>query len=101
MENMFVVVIEYIKPIAEVDAARPPHLEWIGKHVADGTFLFSGRQPSGAGGCVIANVSSRAALDAILNEDGYIKAGVAKHNVIEFDAKNGSLMSALPQAAAH
>jgi len=97
---MFVVVIEYTKPLAEVDAARPAHLEWINRHCADGTFLFSGRQPSGTGGCVIANAPSRAALDAILKEDGYIKAGVAKHNVIEFDARNGSLVSALTPAAA-
>ena len=98
---MFVVIIEYIKPLAEVDAARPPHLEWIKKYCDDGTFLFTGRQPGGAGGMVIANASSRAALDAILKEDGYIKAGVAKHNVIEFEARNGSLVGALPSTAAH
>lgn len=98
---MFAVIIEYIKPLAEVDAARPPHLAWIQKHCADGTFLFTGRQPSGKGGMVIANAPSREALDAILKEDGYIKAGVAKHNVIEFEAKNGSLVGALTSAAAH
>ena len=95
---MFVVVIELTKPHAEVDAARSAHVEWVNRHCADGTILLSGRQMSGAGGCVIANAPSRAALDAILKEEGYFKAGVAKHTIIEFEARHGTLAKALASA---
>lgn len=96
---MFVVLLNYTKPMEQVDAARPAHLEWIDANSKKGTFLLCGRQTSGKGGCIIAQAPSRAALDAILKEDNYIKAGVATHDVIEVDARNGALIGALQAAA--
>ena len=96
---MFVVVIHYTKPLAEVDAARPAHIEWIKKYSDAGTIVLSGRQTSAGGGVVIAEAPSRAALDAILAEDNYIKAGVARHEVIEFAPTGGSLVHALTAPA--
>ena len=97
---MYLILLHYTKPIDQVDAARPAHLEWIDKYSKEGTFLLCGRQTSGKGGCIIEQTTSRAALDTILKEDNYIKAEVAQHEVIEVDFKSGALAGAALQASA-
>jgi uncharacterized protein YciI len=97
---MYLILLHYTKPIEQVDAARGPHLEWIAKYSKEGTFLLAGRQTSGKGGCIIAQTPTRDALDAILQEDNYIKADVARHEVIEVDFRSGALADAALQASA-
>lgn len=92
---MFVVVIHYTKP-DEIETHRAAHLAWIKRYSEDGTFLLCGPQPTHRGGIVVVNAPSRERLDEILEGDGYTIGGVARHEVIEFTARSGSLLPAIP-----
>lgn len=92
---MFVVVINYTKPIEHVDAVRNEHLAWIGEHTKAGRLLLAGRQTSGKGGVLIFNVASRAEVEGYCQADPYAKNAVATYDYIEFDARSGALAGTL------
>ena len=92
---MFVVVINYTKPIEHVDAVRNEHLAWIGEHTKAGRLLLAGRQTSGKGGVLIFNVASRAEVEEYCKNDPYAKNAVANYEFIEFDAHSGALAGQL------
>jgi uncharacterized protein YciI len=92
---MFVVVINYTKPLEHVDAVRTEHLAWIAENTQAGKLLLAGRQTSGKGGVLIFNVPSRSEVETLCKEDPYSKNAVASYDFIEFDAKSGALIPAL------
>jgi uncharacterized protein YciI len=49
---MYAIILRYKRPLSEVDKHIAGHREWLRKNYADGTFLVSGRQRSGAGGFI-------------------------------------------------
>ena len=95
---MFVVVINYTKPIEHVDAVRNEHLAWIGEQTKAGRLLLAGRQTSGKGGVLIFNVASRAEVEGYCKQDPYAQNAVATYDYIEFDAKSGALAAQLTAA---
>jgi uncharacterized protein YciI len=97
---MFVVIINYTKPIEHVDAVRTEHLAWIKENADAGRLVLAGRQTSGKGGVLIFNVGSRAEVEALCKNDPYAKNAVANYDYIEFDAKSGALAAQLATAKA-
>jgi len=95
---MFVVVINYTKPLEHVDAVRNEHLAWIAEHTKAGRLLLAGRQTSGKGGVLIFNVTSRADVEGYCKNDPYAKNAVATYDFIEFEARSGALIPALTAA---
>lgn len=87
---MFVVEIEYVKPLDEVDAHLDAHRAFLATHYADGTFLLSGPKSPRTGGIILATASSRAALDATLARDPFHVHGVAEYRVTEFEARTAA-----------
>ena len=83
---MYVLIVEYLVPLERVDELRPAHLEYLGGHYADGTFLVSGRQDPPAGGVIIAADVDREQLDAITASDPYVTEGAARYRVVRFTA---------------
>ncbi|QNA88530.1 YciI family protein [Massilia sp. Dwa41.01b] len=81
---MFIVSLSYTAPLEEVDAHLAAHRDFLAAHYANGTFLMSGRKVPRDGGIIVANAPSRAALDAVLGEDPFARAGVARYEVTEF-----------------
>jgi uncharacterized protein YciI len=82
---MYVVLIRYTAPLEEVDRARDAHKSFLAECYRRGLFIVSGRQDPPVGGVILAEEMPREELEALLNEDGYAKAGVARHEVIRFD----------------
>jgi uncharacterized protein YciI len=80
---LFLVLITYLAPESEVAHLRAEHYEFADRHFAAGTFLFGGQQVPLTGGFILARPESAEALDGILSEDPYLKAGLARHDVIE------------------
>jgi len=80
---LFLVLITYIVPESEVAHLRAEHYEFADRHFAAGTFLFGGQQVPLTGGFILARPESAGALDGILSEDPYLKAGLARHDVME------------------
>ena len=83
---MFVIELTYKVDLSEIDAAMKPHVAWLQRHYADGTFIASGRKVPRDGGIILATTSDRAALEAILRQDPFVARGLADARVIEFRA---------------
>ena len=83
---MFVIELVYKAPLAEIDAAMTAHVAFLNKHYAAGTFVVSGRKIPRDGGVIIAVGSNRAAIEAIVREDPFVKRGLAEFRVVEFRA---------------
>ena len=76
MSTIYVVVLTYIKPLEEVDRAIPAHIEWLKKGYADGLFL--------------AKCDSRETLQARLSQDPFQQLGLARTEIIPFEASMAS-----------
>jgi uncharacterized protein YciI len=83
---MFVIVLTYTKPLAEVDALMRKHMAWLNEQYAAGRFLVSGRQIPRTGGVIIARGDDRAQIEALAASDPFVSGGVATFEVIEFRA---------------
>jgi uncharacterized protein YciI len=83
---MFVIELSYKVDLARIDAAMKPHVAWLQRHYAAGTFLVSGRKVPRDGGVIIATGADRAALEAIVREDPFVAGGLADYRLIEFRA---------------
>ena len=81
---MFIVLLEYTRPLDEVDAQIPAHRAFLETQYAAGHFLLSGRREPRTGGVIIATMPSKLQLEQLLKEDPFAQAGVASYQVIEF-----------------
>lgn len=80
---MFVVVLDYVVSLSEVDAAIEAHAEWLDAHYKSGLFLASGRREPRVGGVIFAAGPAEEVAAAVA-EDPFAVRGIAKHTVIEF-----------------
>lgn len=83
---MFVIELDYIAELAEIDAAMKSHVAFLNKHYEAGTFLISGRKIPRDGGVILATGTSRADIEAVMREDPFCSRGLATCRVIEFRA---------------
>jgi uncharacterized protein YciI len=83
---MFVLLLSYIRPLAEVDALMREHVAWLNKHYAAGRFVVSGRRIPRSGGVVVARGDDRDEIERIAAEDPFVSGGVATCEVIQFRA---------------
>lgn len=81
---MFIVLLSYTRPLAEVDPFVAEHRSFLEQHYALGHFVLSGRKEPRTGGVILSTMTSRAALDTVLREDPFHREGVAQYDVIEF-----------------
>jgi uncharacterized protein YciI len=80
---MYVIVLDYIADLAEIDAALSDHVEWLDKHYSGGLFLASGRREPRTGGVIFA-AGAKAEVEAAVASDPFAERGLARHSVIEF-----------------
>lgn len=83
---MFIIELVYKADLAEIDAAMKPHMAFLNKHYAAGTFLVSGRKVPRDGGIILAVGPDRTTIEAIANEDPFVVRGLAESRIIEFRA---------------
>ncbi|WP_434659243.1 YciI family protein [Klebsiella sp. MISC125] len=86
MSTIAVIVLTYVKPLDEVDAQLSAHVEWLKKSYADGLFLASGRKIPRSGGVILAKGDNMDLLRAWLSQDPFQQSGVAKVDIIPFEA---------------
>ena len=84
----FVVLVHYTAPLAAVDAIRPAHIEHLEHYAREGVFHAWARRDPPTGGVLVASVPDRATLEAIIAEDPYVRGGVARTEIVEFNAIN-------------
>ena len=80
---MVIILLSYLKPMAEVELFLEEHKLFLQRYFADGTFLLAGRKVPRTGGFILARASSLEALQAIIAEDPFHREGVAAFEIIE------------------
>lgn len=81
---MFLIVLTYIKPVAEADRFMAAHRDFIQREYAAGRFLLSGRKEPRDGGVIVARAGSRAEVEALIRDDPFHTEGIADFQIIEF-----------------
>ena len=84
MKKLFIVILRYLVPYAEVNIHRSDHINYLTLHHKSGMFMMSGRQNPLTGGMIMAKCNSRKELLAILSEDPYAKLDLAEYQVFEY-----------------
>lgn len=82
---MFLVSLNYIKPLDEVDKHLEGHVKFLEEQYGDKIFIFSGRKKPRTGGVILVNLSNREELDRILKNDPFYKHSIAEYEVIDFE----------------
>ncbi|MCF2859973.1 YciI family protein [Pseudoalteromonas sp. SMS1] len=81
---MFIVTLNYLVGLSEVDKYLPLHVEYLDRCYDDGIFLMSGRTEPRTGGVILATSTSKEQLEAVLSEDPFFKTGIAEYQITEF-----------------
>ena len=79
---LFVVLLDYLCPMPEVDRHMEAHRAFLDRHYAAGHFLLSGRKEPRTGGVILARANSQAELTQWISEDPFRSAGVARYEII-------------------
>ena len=78
---MFVAILRYTKPLAEVDVLIHEHRHYLQKLLEQNKLLISGRLHPRTGGIIIAKNISREEFEKVLQNDPFTK--VSEHTIIE------------------
>ncbi len=81
---MFIIELTYIAELNAIDAAMRAHMTFLRKHYAAKRFIASGRKIPRDGGIILAVGESREEIEAIAQDDPFVKRGLAQARVIEF-----------------
>jgi uncharacterized protein YciI len=84
---MFIVMLDYIQPLAEVDKHLAAHQEYLQQQFDKGAFLVSGPKEPRTGGVILASADSLDTLQATLALDPFKVHGIATYEVIQFTAR--------------
>ena len=82
---MFVILVNYIKPLTEIDAKLEAHRRFLAEGYAAGYLLASGPRVPRTGGILLAQAQSSDEIKAYLSRDPFNEAGVAQYEVLEFN----------------
>lgn len=81
---MYVILLNYVKPLEEINKLVPAHREFLDRHYSEGHFICSGAQNPRTGGVILCKADSRAEVDSIIGEDPFYQNGASEYEVIEF-----------------
>lgn len=82
---MYLILLQYIRPLAAIDHYLEEHLAFLNKQQREGKFILAGGRKPRTGGIIICNASSRREVEQILAEDPFDKYQLAMYEVIEFE----------------
>lgn len=82
---MFIILINYTKPIEEVNAVVAEHRMYLDTLYEADKLICSGRRASLTGGVLLSHAKTREEIDTIIKNDPYNLKGVANYEVIEFN----------------
>ncbi|WP_229076757.1 YciI family protein [Actinoplanes sp. DH11] len=84
-------ISKYLKPLAEVDAAREDHLAFVAGLEERGLSVTAGRQDPPAGGVILLDVDTEAEAHAAMAEDPYVLRGLAEYTATGWIPTRGAL----------
>lgn len=83
-QSLFIVDIEYVVPLDEVEPLIPDHVAFLDRNYAQGHFLASGAKVPRTGGVIVAVSESREQVEDIIRADPFHARGIARYTVTEF-----------------
>ncbi len=83
---MFIIDLHYIAPLDQIDACMKEHVVFLNACYREGLFIVSGRKVPRTGGIIVAQGSSRKAIESLVKQDPFVKKGLAEFTVTEFRA---------------
>lgn len=81
---MFIISLNYIVPLEELDQYMDEHVRYLKKYYKAGVFILSGRKVPRTGGIIIAQADSQEILGKIIAEDPFHKHHLAEFTITEF-----------------
>ena len=88
---MILAVSHYLRPLEEVDQARSDHRDFLAALDDRGLLVMAGRQNPPVGAVIILRGDDTDEAQALLNDDPYVKRGLAAYSVTPFAAARGSV----------
>ena len=81
---MFIIDLNYIVPLDELDAHMADHVKYLRKYYRKNIFVASGRKVPRTGGIILALADDTATVNKIITEDPFYKYELAEFTVTEF-----------------
>lgn len=82
--TLWIIESTYLKSGDELAAVTPRHREWLDQHYVSGVFLTSGRKVDGTGGVLVALAETQEQLEAIFQDDPFVKEGCSTYRYTAF-----------------
>lgn len=82
---MFLIDMEFTKPDLITPDLTTKHRLYLSAEYEKGNLMFGGRKRPRTGGIILSQHQSRSAVDALLQNDPFIRAGVARYTITEFE----------------
>jgi len=86
---MFIISLTYIKPLSEVEKYLQAHQEFLDDCYKNQFFIASGPKVPRTGGVILAKLSDKALLEALIERDPFKAHGLARYEITEFIVNKG------------
>ena len=81
---MYIVSLNYIKEVSEVEKHLEEHIKFLEKYYEMGKFICSGRKNPRTGGVILLNAESLSEVEKIILEDPFNTNEIAEYEITEF-----------------
>ena len=81
---MFILKVNYKKPIEEVERFLAAHRQFLDRMYADGIIIASGPQEPRTGGVILCNAKNAQEATAIYQQDPFYINGIADYELTQF-----------------
>ena len=81
---MYIVNLNYIKEVSEVEKHLEEHIKFLEKYYKMGKFICSGRKNPRTGGVILLNAESLSEVEKIILEDPFNINEIAEYEITEF-----------------
>ncbi len=82
--SFFIVFIEYIKPLSEIDEHLQDHKDFLQTCYNKGHFIASGKKVPRTGGIIIASMQNKTELIKLLQQDPFYKNKLSSFDIQNF-----------------
>lgn len=82
---MCAVLLDYVRPLDDIDAQMAAHVAWLEEGFAQGVFLIAGRRQPRSGGVIVMR-GERDAVEQVAATDPFVTSGVATFEIVPFNA---------------
>lgn len=82
--NLFVIDIDYIVPLEQVEPHMDGHLAFVNKGYDKGLFLATGPKVPRTGGVILAQSTTKEEIEKLIAEDPFHQHNLARFRVTEF-----------------